>query len=95
MLLCVRRGRLAKLEMQRDGGYRSAILRIISAGETDLTQMKRVTKKGYGNKTRKTDGKKQSTNYNKPTQTPHTTLLKYVVRKRHKMHKICFFLETA
>lgn len=46
-----------ELEIQRDGGYRSAIPHVISAGETDLTQMKRVTRKGYGNKTRKTDGK--------------------------------------
>lgn len=51
---------------------RHAIPRIISAAETDLTQMKRVTRKGYGNKTRKTDGKKkQSTDCNKPARTQH------------------------
>lgn len=39
-------------------------------GETDLTQMKRVTRKGYGNKTRKTDGK---TNLTTTTNPPNTT----------------------
>lgn len=58
VLLCLRRGRSVESEVQRDGGYSSAIPRVASAAETDLTQMKRVTRKGYGNKTRKTDGKK-------------------------------------
>lgn len=48
-------------EMLRDGGYRGAIPGVISAGETNLTQMKRVTRKGYGNETRKTDGKNTTT----------------------------------
>ena len=75
-----------ELEMQRDRGYPSAIPRVISAGETDLTQMKRVTRKGYGDETRKTDGKTNS-----PTTTnQHTTLFKCVMRGRHKMQ--WFFL---
>ena len=54
--MCVRYGWLVDLETKGDGGY-SAFPHIISAGETDLTQMIHVIRKGYGNKTRKTDGK--------------------------------------
>lgn len=72
------------------GGYCSAIPCAISAGETVLTHMKCVTRKAYSNKTKKNRWKNQSTNYNKLTQTPRTTLLKCVVRNRHKMQYILF-----
>lgn len=68
LLFCLRHGWL--VEMERDGGYRSAI----THQGWGLTKMKRVTMKGYGNKTLwnrwKTDPPTAANQYQKPTQTP-------------------------
>lgn len=61
---------LVELEIQRDRGYHSASPHVISAGETDLTQMKCVTRRGFGNKTRQTVGKTNQNTTDTHTQTP-------------------------
>lgn len=76
VLSCLRHGWLMELEIQRVGGYHSALLHVISAGKTDLTQLKRVTWNGYGNKTRKTDRKANPpTTTNLPKHHGHTVLM--------------------